>query len=622
MKNTIENTAFTELKQIIARAPQNPGCYLWQDSQKNILYIGKARSLRQRLQNYMRQHPDNIRLLKMLMQSAYVEWIVTATENEALLLEANLIKKHTPRYNVRLKDDKRYPYLCISINEDYPQIYLTRRTNDSHKLYFGPYSDVKATRRTLNLIHKIFPIRKIRQSLPLKTPRRPCINFHIKRCLAPCQNNVNAAEYRKIVDEIILFLEGRTEILENVLQERMRIYSAEQAYEKAAMYRDMLRAVRKVSESQVVQSSSGDEDVLGLACDGNEGQIVLLEIRQGRLIGRKSFALSALRDVPPVEIMEAFVRDYYIQGTHNYVPQVIQIPLHLPNQKLFRQNLRQRLQRNARFYTARAPQAKALSRSAERNAALLLNERLLALQATKQKVALADLRQILNLDQKFAYMECYDISHIQGRATVASSIVFLNGQAQPSAYRHYRLRNMNGIIDDPASMQQVIQRRIQRLQHEGRDLPDLFLIDGGAPQVNAAYAIAQKLQLPQLNFVGLAKRHEELYFPYENQPRCFDADRPGMRLLRRMRNEAHRFAVQFHRRQRQSQVLRHVFDDLKNIGPTRKKALLKHITQYRQAARKPLTKMSVTELSRIPGIGPQIAAQIQTSLAQQNAQRS
>ena len=514
-----------EIRGAIKRAPKCPGCYFWKSGLDEVLYIGKAQNLRARLQSYLREKGrDNLRILNMLEQAANIEWITTQNENEALLLEANLVKKYSPRFNVRLKDDKRYPYLCISLSEKYPRLFLTRKRGENGNLYYGPYSDLKSTRATLAMLHKIFPIRKVRQKLPLKKKVRPCINFHIQRCLAPCQGNIPEEEYRNIVNEIILFLDGKTDILEKQLQERMAAYSAAQEYEKAAMYRDMIRSIRRVKERQVVQSDVGDEDVLGLARRDDHGQILILEIRQGHMIGRRSFPLSGLENVSDVEAIEAFIRDYYLRARD--VPGRIQVPIPLKQNKLLAESISKSLERKVYFF---APQRVGkrqekfidLAKIAKKNAELLLQDRLLALGLANQKLALEDLRKMLKLEVPPHLMECYDISHIQGSDTVAAGVLFIEGRPQSSRYRHYRVKTVKD-IDDPASLGEVIDRRIRRLLKEERKLPNVFLIDGGAGQVNAAYAAAKNLGKQELFFIGLAKKREELYFPYENKPHRFD----------------------------------------------------------------------------------------------------
>ncbi len=595
-----------EILLTVNRAPQVCGCYLWKDKHDKILYVGKAQNLKIRLQSYARNIPENVRIVTMLTQVEGLEWIITQTEKEALLLEANLIKKNKPRFNVRLKDDKRYPYLCISITEEYPQIYLSHRRKEDQNLYFGPYTDVKATRKTLELIHKIFPIRKVRQKLPLKRIRRPCVNFDMKRCLAPCQNNIDKNEYKKITDEIVLFLEGKTEILENLLQERMSSYSNSQEFEKAAIYRDMIRSIRRVVENQVVQSNTGEEDILAIARQSQEedyGQIVILEIRQGRLISRKSFPLQEIAGASDYEIIEAFIRDYYLSLRN--VPKRIQIPFPLKQKKIIEDVLKEKLEYRVNFFVGHQEKSKALYSIAKRNAELLLTDRLLSIKSATGKKGLGEIRDMLGLPKLPRVMECYDISHIQGFETVASGIVFIEGKAHKSSYRHYRVKKIVG-IDDPASLKEILDRRLRRLIKEGQSFPDLFLIDGGITQVNSAYQAAQDLGLGYLSFVGIAKKKEEIYFPQKNIPHNFTLYSAGMKLLCRMRDEAHRSAIQYHRKRRNAQALRHFSEKMKNLGKKRSQALLEHLSQTFQ----PIEKVGIKELTQVPGIGPQLAEKI------------
>ena len=617
--NTIISKA---IREAVKRSPEKPGCYFWKSTTGEILYVGKAKNLKNRLHSYIRGNSDNIRIFNMLEQARSIEYIITQTENEALLLEANIVKRHAPRFNVRLKDDKSYPYLCISISEAFPQIFITRNIKDDNKLYFGPYSDVKATRATLAMIHKIFPIRKVRQKLPLKRAIRPCMNFHINRCLAPCQKNVSEEEYRKIINEILLFLEGKTEILEKQLAERMKSYSASKSYEKAAIYRDMIYAVRRINEKQLVQIHGTDKDVLALARKDDHGQIAILEIRNGRMIGCKSFPLQGLSNVSDEEVFGSFVRDYYL--SLDDIPNSIQIPVKLKEKKLISATLFERTNRKINFNhflsnssnknnlkekTKERSQrigmttSAGLYHSAKQNVEFLLQDRLLALRSTNQDIALDDLKEMLGLTKRPQKMECYDISHIQGFETVGAGIVFWGARPKPSAYRHYKIKETKG-INDPASIKEVIKRRIQKLLKEEAKLPDIILIDGGITQVNAAYEAASELGQNNLYILSLAKKYEELYFPKNSIPSSFDPNRPGMRLLRYMRDEAHRFAVRYHRSRRNQITAKHVIEDLENIGQVRKKALLKHFSKNF------IEKTNMAELKQISGIGPQIAKQI------------
>ncbi|MCR9143001.1 MAG: excinuclease ABC subunit UvrC [bacterium] len=646
------------LRKQVGHAPTGPGCYLWKNERGEVLYVGKAVNLRSRLRNYVSNSFDHSRTYWLMRLARSFETILTDTEKEALILEANLVKKIQPRFNVRLKDDKRYPYICVSLSEPFPQIFITRTIRDDGNAYFGPYTDVRATRNMIALIHKIFPIRKVRQKLPLKKPGRPCMNFHIKRCLGPCQGTVPEAEYRKIVDEIVLFLEGKREILENIVITRMQEYSAAEEYETAAIYRDMLMNIRSATESQnVVQNGPAgatieNQDILALARRDDHGQIALLEIRGGRMLGRKSFPLQGLSGAlagkkkkaqpagsgPPEspnpnleanldpnteapdlaaedsEVIEAFLRDYYLGASQ--LPSQIVVPVNFKGRKLFEAALSERAERKIRVGPSRAPQIKSLSRLATRNAELLLSERLLATRMRDREKALADLETMLNLNAPPAVMECYDISHFQGAQTVASGIMFVDGAPHKAGYRHYRIRSLEkaGDINDPASIREAVARRIQRLLNEDRSLPDLILIDGGATQLHAACEAAAALGAEDLPIVGLAKEREEIYLPGESIPRSFDPNRSGMRLLRQMRDEAHRFAITHHRSSRNKQTLRHILDGVPDIGPARKQALLKHF-----AGDQPIAEASVEDLSSVAGIGPELAKKIRAYLDEQAA---
>ncbi len=638
---------FEQLRKAVSRAPTGPGCYLWKNERDEVLYVGKAVNLKSRLRNYVSASFDNSRTYWLMQLARSFETILTDTEKEALILEANLVKKIQPRFNVRLKDDKRYPYICVSLSEPFPQIFMTRTIREDGNAYFGPYTDVRATRNMIALIHKIFPIRKVRQKLPLKKPGRPCMNFHIKRCLGPCQGTVPEEEYRRIVDEIVLFLEGKREILENIVIARMQEYSAAEEYETAAIYRDMLMNIRSATENQnVVQSGpSGatieNQDILALARRDDHGQIALLEIRGGRLLGRKSFPLQGLKgavsgaartkaektnqlnaagqttdgdleaelDADDSEVIEAFLRDHYLGASQ--LPAQIVVPVNFKGRKLFEAALSDRAERKIKVGPSRAPQIKSLLKLATRNAELLLSERLMATRMRDRETALTDLETMLHLDAAPAVMECYDISHFQGSQTVASGIMFVDGAPHKAGYRHYRIRSLEkpGDINDPASIREAVGRRIQRLLNEDRSLPDLILIDGGATQLHAACEAAAAIGAGELPIVSIAKEREEIYLPGESIPRSFDPNRPGMRLLRQMRDEAHRFAITHHRSSRNKQTLRHVLDDVPDIGPARKKALLKHF-----AGEQSIAEASVDDLSAVSGIGPELARKIRECL--------
>ena len=565
-----------------------------------MLYVGKAQSLRPRVRSYLR--PEHIRTQHLMVQARALEWITTDTAAEALVLEANLIKKHKPRYNVQLKDDKRYPHICVSMSEPYPRVFITRQVREDGNRYFGPFADVRSARDTLALIHKIFPIRKTPLTLPLKKPQRPCMNYFIKRCLAPCRGDISTDEYARIVDEILLFLQGRREILETRVAERMKRYSEEEQYEKAAVYRDVLVSVRRTSEKQNVMSpAGGDEDIIGFAVAGDTAQIVVLEIRDGRLLGRKSYPLVGTQDAPEEEILGAFLRDYCLRN--EAIPDRILIPRLPSDRRDLAAIMSERTHRRIRLLRPRAPEKRALLRMAARNADLLLRERLLAVRLQDRRAALEQLKEMLGLPDVPGVIECYDISHFQGAEPVASGVMFVDGNPHKPGYRTYAMRSVPG-INDPAMIQEVVARRLQRLINEESALPDLFVIDGGPTQLVAACTAAQALGLSDQAFVALAKAREELYVPGNPAPLYFDPQSAGMRVLRHVRDEAHRFAVAFHRKRRNRAALKHLVEALPDIGPVRKKALLEHLAGTK------LESATEEQLLRVPGIGPRLAQRI------------
>lgn len=596
-----------EIREAVARSPTSPGCYIWKDESGEILYVGKAVQLRSRLKSYLRPEADKTILL---MERAHsLEWISTDTGREALILEATLVKKFQPRFNVRLKDDKRYPWICVSSSEMYPQVFITRHPRSNGDHFYGPYTDVRATRNTLALIHKIFPVRKVRQTLPQPRPKRPCMNFHIGRCLGPCQGNVDPAEYGKLVEQIRLFLEGRTEILESLVVRRMEEASANMQYEQAAMFRDILANIRRATERQIVVGpGSSDEDVLAFARRGDDGQIVVFEMREGKLAGRKSFPLKGVEDTPLEEVFASFIRDYYLPASLR--PSRILVEVTPEGKRELEESL-EAAGRAARISKPR-DEFKRLAKLAARNAELLLRERLLAAKSKDQKAALKQIQEMFSLPEIPRIMECYDISHLQGTETIASGVRFIDGQPSNKDYRTYRIRTVQG-IDDPASIAEAIARRLQRLLAEDSPLPHLIVIDGGYTQLSAACETAAALGAGSLPMVGLAKQREEIYYPGEQTPRHFDPQSAGMRLLRHMRDEAHRFGITAHRKSRNRVLLRHAALSVPDIGPARLKALLQNLDT------KPIDQATEAELAQVPGIGPALARKLHAHFAQSSA---
>jgi len=602
---------FEYLKEKISIAPSLPGCYMWKDATGKILYVGKSVQIKQRLKSYL--NPEDYKHYLLLQRAYDVEWIVTNNPNEALILEDNLIKQYLPPFNVRLKDDKRYPYLCISLNEDYPRIFITRKYKKDGNRYFGPYTDAKFARQLLDLIHKTFPIRKVNQELPLKKPKRPCMNFFIKRCLAPCQGNVDKQEYRKIVQEIILFLEGRKELLEEIIIKRMNEYSSQMQYEKAAIYRDILTKLKQYNERQdVIKPSNPEQDVVTIAIDQEyyQANAVILEFRNSKLISRKSFALYIPENMDlnfyKEELLSSFLREYYLNfiNSENF-PAKIVIPFKVEGINELKSYLKEKFQYAIDIVVS--PKSSVM-KLAEKNAELLLKERILGMKNKLKKEALKEIQALCKLNKLPEIMECYDISHFQGKEIVGSGVRFINGEPNPSGYRHYLIQSIQD-INDPAAIKEVIYRRIRRLKEEKQTFPDLIVIDGGITQVNAAYE-ALKEHNVYVPLIGLAKKREEIYFPENSTPVITNPNSPGMLILRQMRDEAHRFAITHQRKRMRKEIFKHVLDSIPKIGNERKKKILKYLNELS------LNELSIDDLVEIDGIGKKLASEIINKIQQ------
>ncbi|PJZ55031.1 excinuclease ABC subunit UvrC [Leptospira adleri] len=582
----------------------SPGCYLWKSRKGEVLYVGKAKNLDKRVRNYLKEfHPD-VKTRALQREIFDLDWIATRTEKEALILEATLIKKHNPRFNVRLKDDKKYPYICVSLSEPFPMVYVTRKLRDNGDRYFGPYSDVRSTRETLDIILRIFPIRKTRQVLPLPKPRRPCLNFDMGRCLGPCQGTVSVEEYKIVVDQVIQFLEGKKDSLVGDLSTKMNSSSERLEFEKAARYRDMLQRIQNFREKQtVVSTDGGDEDVIGFARKEDEGQVILLEVRGGRLETKKSFPIKGVLDAEDSEIIGAFFRDYYLNAA--LVPPVIFIPTDIQEEvSAVLDVLQEKTGFRSKLKSPRTGDKRSLLKIAEKNAELSLTERLLATHYKDQTASLKEIQEMFSLERPPHIIECYDISHFQGSQPVASGVMFVEGKPFKQGYRKYNMRGYEG-INDPGMMHEVISRRLQRIINEEGVFPDLIVIDGGPTQLTKACEAAVEAGAEGIPMVGLAKKREEIFFPGDNEPFIFDMNSPGMKLLRHLRDEAHRFGVTHHRTRRNKETMRALIQDVPDIGLKRSKLLLQHFS-----GEKKIEEATKEELLDVPGIGENLAEKI------------
>lgn len=558
------------IKNALAVLPEKPGVYLMHDAEGKVIYVGKAVVLKNRVRSYFRNlasHSPKVRA--MVAKIAEIETIVTSSEVEALILECNLIKKYRPRYNISLKDDKTYPYLKITMQEDFPRLFATRRQSRDGAKYYGPYADAGAMHATVKLLRSMFPLRTCRNM----NPDRPCLNYHIKRCLAPCAGLVSKAEYNQMIKSVCMVLDGRTTELERELKQRMQDAAENYAFEEAARLRDQLQAVERLNESQkAVTSNGGDMDVIGFAQDMTGICLQIFFVRKGKLIGRDNFFLQDAGDTPQ-EVLTAFVKQYYNEAT--FVPKEIVMPYlpEAPEQAVIEIWLTDKAQRKVVLLKPQRGVKKELLQLADDNAVKLLQERLRkgSLSLKNDRQAAEELQQALGLAHSLARMDCFDISHTQGSETVASMVVFRNGSISKKDYRKYKIVSAEGKPDDFKSMQEVVYRRYKDYE----DLPNLVVIDGGKGQLSSALEVIHGLGLAELPVVGLAKREEEIFIPHRSTSILLDRDSAALHLIQRIRDEAHRFAITFHRKLRGKRNLVSVLDHVEGIGPKRRQELWK-----------------------------------------------
>ena len=558
------------IREALAVLPDKPGVYLMHDKDGKVIYVGKAVVLKNRVRSYFRNlasHTPKVRA--MVAKIADIETIVTSSEVEALILECNLIKKYRPRYNIMLKDDKSYPYLKVTLNEEFPRLYVTRRQMRDGAKYYGPYADAGAMHATVKLLRSMFPLRTCRTM----NAERPCLNYHIKRCLAPCAGLVSKEEYGNMIKSVCMVLDGRTAELERDLKRRMQEAADNYAFEEAARLRDQLQAVMRLNEQQkAVTGQDSDMDIIGFAKDMTGICVQIFFVRKGKLLGRDNFFLQDDGESEQ-EVITAFVKQYYNEAS--YVPREIALPV-LPDaeeQAVIEQWLTEKAQRKAELVRPQRGVKKDLLQLANDNAVKLLEERLRKGQLSlKNDVQAAEeLQQALGLPDPLERMDCFDISHTQGSETVASMVVFRNGSISKKDYRRYKIVSAEGKPDDFKSMQEVVYRRYKDYE----DLPSLVVIDGGKGQLSSALEVIRGLGLHDLPVIGLAKREEEIFKEGQSESILLDRDSAALHLIQRIRDEAHRFAITYHRKLRGKRNLVSVLDHVEGIGSKRRQELWK-----------------------------------------------
>jgi excinuclease ABC subunit C len=614
-------TASPRIRATLKQLPDSPGVYLMKDDAGRVLYVGKAQSLRARVRQYWQasRSAAPLRIESSISQVADLEYTMTDTVSEALLLEANLIKRYQPRFNVRLKDDKSYPFIKITLADDFPRIERTRKLPNDGSRYFGPYASASSVDESMNLIRRIFPFRTC--TIEIKEGERaldrPCLLYHIKRCQGPCIETVSKADYAADIEQVMFFLEGHQEQVSKALTEDMEAAAEALEFERAAALRDKVRAIERTMESQKMAGFAKKAlDVLGYTRAGKEAAVQLFAIREGKTLSRDIFMLENVADDTDEEALTSFVKQYYARA--GSIPPKVLVPFALPEADELESFLAARAERKVAISVPQRGEGRKLMALAERNAAETLEREQVRWLADQGKTdrALNELADALALPAPPERIECYDISTIQGSYTVGSMVVFEDGQPRSGEYRRFRIKNVQG-QDDFASHQEVLRRRFRRAldaEEGGAErlrwrMPDLVIIDGGKGQVSAAREVLDELGLHDLPMAGLAKEREELFTPGSSEPIVLPATSGALYMLQRLRDEAHRFAITYHRQLRGKAATKSALDDLSGVGPARKRALLRVFGSTRV-----LKKATVEEIAAVPGIGPQTAARIREHL--------
>ena len=675
-----ETVSTTDLSAQVQALPERPGVYLFRNARGQVIYVGKASSLRARVRSYFGAPRSLMGKTRILVgKIADIAYVTTGTEQEALHLEATLVKQHQPLFNVRLKDDKHYPYLKVDVTERWPRVYITRRVQKDGARYFGPYASAKSVRTTLDLVKKLFPWRSCTKEITGTDPR-PCLEYYIHRCIAPCTSFCTPEEYGAVIDQVLLFLEGRADLVLRDLRRQMREASESLAYEHAAVLRDQIAAVERVTEAQVTATTETAEiDVFGMARDGDEAVVQMLFVRGTKMTGTDDFLLQGARDEDPAVVLGSFLEQFYASAAA--VPPQVLLPHAIADAELMRAWLSAKRGGAVELRVPVRGEKRRLVEMAQTNAAESLRMRRIKWMADQGKTtaALDELAEALNLPDAPQRIECYDISNTQGTNSVASLVVFQDGQPRPREYRRFAIKTVEG-ADDFASMAEVLERRFRRLgaarraaleggaggsgdgdgdgdgggggedgavaaaapvaapvttqaadapkpdaarpetpQTEGEETdmpaegwearPDLVIVDGGKGQLSAAWDVMRNLGLDEIPLAGLAKRNEELFVVDTQEPIRLDRRSQGLYLVQRVRDEAHRFAVTYHRQVRSARGMQSALDQVRGVGPKRKQALLRKFGSV-----KAIREASVAEIATTPGITPGLAQTVKQEL--------
>lgn len=604
------------IEEELKKLPGKPGVYLMHDEKDDIIYVGKAVSLKNRVRQYFQSSRNKgAKIEQMVTHISRFEYIVTDSELEALVLECNLIKEHRPKYNTMLMDDKTYPFIKVTVDEDYPRVLFAREIKKDKAKYFGPYTSAGAVKDTIDLIRKLYHIRSCNRNLPKDIGKeRPCLNYHIKQCYAPCQNYISKEEYRKSVQQALRFLGGEYDRILKTLEEKMQQASEELEFEKAIEYRELLNSVKQIAQKQKITNSDGeDKDILAVATEEDDAVVQVFFIRGGRLIGRDHFYMKISRDEKKSEILENFIKQFYA-GTP-YIPRELMVQEELKESNLLEEWLTQKRGHKVHITVHRKGQKKKLVDLAEKNAKLVLSTDKERLKREEGRTigAVKEIEKLLGLSH-LSRMEAFDISNTNGFNSVGSMIVYEKGKPKRNDYRKFKIKGVQG-ADDYASMEEVLTRRFEhgiKEKEEGKELgsftsfPDLIMMDGGKGQVNVALQVLEKLHL-NIAVCGMVKddNHRTRGLYYNNVEIPIDRNSEAFRLITRIQDEAHRFAIEFHRKLRGQGQVHSILDDIKGIGPTRRKDLMKHFMSLDA-----IKEATVEELKNLPSMNEKSAQEV------------
>jgi excinuclease ABC subunit C len=594
--------------------PRSSGVYLFRDDSGDVLYVGKAKSLRARVRSYFQRGDTRVGTAQLAERIADVEVIVTRTEAEALHLEQNLVKRHRPPFNIRLRDDKSFPYIAVTVADEYPRVMFTRERHRRGVVYFGPYANAKKIRETLDVLNRVFRFRPCEGPRPGRHSGIPCLDFHIDRCFAPCIGAISQEGYAEVIDGVVGFLAGDTQTIQRQLEERMREAAAKERFEEAARYRNRLFSIRHLADRQAADRRDvGTVDVIGLAVDGDQAAVQVFPLRDGKMIDRYGFHLENVAGEDRQSILEAFLLEYY--GSAPSVPPEVLIPAEVAETDALAEVLSERRGSRVAVRTPLRGEKRRLVELATENAELALETDAVIREAARSKriAALEELREVLNLESLPVRIECFDVSNIQGESIVASMTVFVDGKAKNAHYRTFSIRGLAG-QDDTGAMREAVSRRFARLRSGDADesfsrMPNLVVVDGGKGQLSAALAAIEELDLPRVAVISLAKREEEVFVPGFPVAIVLDRASPALLLLQRIRDEAHRVALRYHRRKRGTRSMTTIFEGLPGVGPVRRRAIIRHFGSVER-----FLEASQEELEGVPGLPQKTARAIYAQL--------